>query len=160
MAKERNCIFCGKSYQYCPNCGEYNSLPKWMYNFDSEKCHDLYEVIGGYNIGKKTKEDIQQVLIKHNITDYSQFSQKLQNKLNTLFSSAPVVKEETVVTETPVIEENVIVETQTTNQEVDVETPVVEETQAEESEPVQTEYKPRRTRRYHKKYTEEANTEE
>ena len=82
MSKERNCIFCGKSYQYCPNCGEYNSLPKWMYNFDSEKCHDLYEVIGGYNIGKKTKEDIQQVLIKHNITDYSQFSQKLQNKLN------------------------------------------------------------------------------
>ena len=155
MAKERNCIFCGKSYQYCPNCGEYNSLPKWMFNFDTEKCHDLYEVMGAYNIGKKTKEDIRQVLIEHNITDYSQFSQKLQNKLNSLFSSTSKVEElkkvekEITNEDVPVIDENIST----------AESTIVEENQEELVQP-RADYKSRRTRRYNKKNTEEANTEE
>ena len=86
MAKERVCLFCGRSYQYCPNCREYDSYPKWMGEFDTEKCHDLYTVMSGYNLGLKTKEDVKTVLDKHNITDYSIFSSKLQEKLNNMFS--------------------------------------------------------------------------
>lgn len=85
MAKERQCIFCGHTYQYCPTCAEDSRYPKWMFNFDTEKCHDLYEVVGGYNIGVKTKEDIKAILDKHNITDYSEFSEGLKKKLEGLF---------------------------------------------------------------------------
>ena len=93
MAKERNCIFCGKSYVYCPNCGNYKSYPEWMFNFDTERCHDLYEVIGGYNMGVNTIEDVKAVLDKYEITDYSEFSKGLQSKLNEL---APQKKDEPV----------------------------------------------------------------
>lgn len=98
MAKERECIFCGKTYLYCPTCSEYQSYPKWMFNFDSEKCYDLYQVVGGYNMGIKTKEDIKAILEKHNITDYSQFSSGLQKILNDLFpkNSRKKISEEVV----------------------------------------------------------------
>ena len=97
MAKERQCIFCGRSYQYCPTCAEDSRYPKWMFNFDTEKCHDLYEAVGGYNIGVKTKEDIKAVLDKYNITDYSEFADGLRKKLENLF---PVKKQKETVADT------------------------------------------------------------
>lgn len=82
MAKERHCIFCGSTYEYCPHCGHYNNEPEWKFNFDSEKCHDLYEVIAGFNMGIKTIEDVKETLNKYNVTDYSIFSKKLQDALD------------------------------------------------------------------------------
>lgn len=86
MAKERQCIFCGNTYEYCPHCGQYSKEPGWKFNFDSEKCHDLYEVIAGYNIGIKTIEDVKKVFNKYEVTDYSIFSKKLQDALNGVIS--------------------------------------------------------------------------
>lgn len=82
MSKQRTCIFCGKEYQYCPNCKDYSSYPTWMFNFDTEKCRDLYNVMGGYNIGIRTIEDVKATLDKHGVTDYSIFPKALQEKLS------------------------------------------------------------------------------
>lgn len=93
MSKERKCLFCGKGYLYCPNCKDYSSYPTWMFNFDTEKCRDLYKVIGGYNIGVRTIEDIKATLDKHSITDYSIFTKNLQEKLfNDSFEKKEEVK--------------------------------------------------------------------
>ena len=81
MAKERTCIFCGQKYEYCPHCNN-NSEPAWKFNFDSEKCYSLYDVVAGYNMGVKTIDEVKEVLNKYEITDYSIFSQKLQDRLN------------------------------------------------------------------------------
>ena len=93
MSKERKCLFCGSTYQYCPNCSEYTKYPKWMSEFDTEKCHDLYGVMAKYGIGEKTIEDVKATLDKYNVTDYTIFSKKLQDKLNEL---APQKTEEKV----------------------------------------------------------------
>lgn len=98
MAKERKCIFCGKTYQYCPSCKEFQNYPRWMAEFDSKKCYDLYTAIGGLGIGIKTKDDVKVVLDEYNIVDYSEFSIGLQNKLNELFPKE-------VKTEEPIVEE-------------------------------------------------------
>ena len=105
MAKEKTCLFCGTSYNYCPTCREYSRYPLWMSSFDTERCHDMYEVMGGYVMGIKTKEDIQAVLDKHGITDYSVFSKKLQAKLETILCNV-YNKEDAkdTVEETPVVE--------------------------------------------------------
>ena len=81
MARQRKCIFCGKSYQYCPNCGDDKRYPEWMFNFDTEKCRDLYEVLAGYNMEIKTVSDVKTVLDKYEVTDYSGFYPKLQEEL-------------------------------------------------------------------------------
>ena len=136
MAKERKCIFCGQSYLYCPTCSEYQSYPKWMFNFDSEKCYDLYQVIGGYNMGIKTRDDVKAVLEKHNITDYSQFSSGLQKILNDLFPKNSRKK----------------------NNEIPEE---VVENKSQKNNIEETDYFSRKRGRYTKKdYTEEAITEE
>lgn len=83
MAKERFCIFCQKPYSYCPSCNN-KSEPSWKFNFDTERCHDLYDVIAGYNIGIKKIEDVKAVMDKYNVTDYSEYSEKLQNELKNL----------------------------------------------------------------------------
>ena len=133
MAKEKVCLFCGQSYQYCPNCREYDSYPKWMAEFDTERCHDLYTVISGYNLGLKTKDDVKMVLDKHNVTDYSIFSTKLQNKLRDMFPA-------------------------NNSKEIEVEAEGKIEEIQEDNKP---QFASSRSRRSKKKiYTEEANTEE
>ena len=137
MPKERKCIFCGKLYQYCPTCKEFQNYPGWMTEFDSEKCHDLYTAIGGLGIGIKTKDDVKVVLDKYNITDYSEFSIGLQRKLNELFPKKTIQKS---------------VEIESNNMNEDI-------SDMEQTEKI---YTPHRSRRNYKKndYENEANTEE
>ena len=107
-----------------------------MFNFDSEKCYDLYQVIGGYNMGIKTRDDVKAVLEKHNITDYSQFSSGLQKILNDLFPKNSRKK----------------------NNEIPEE---VVENKSQKNNIEETDYFSRKRGRYTKKdYTEEAITEE
>ena len=84
MAKLRKCLFCSTQFEYCGHCKEHSNEPTWKANFDTEKCHDLYEVMAGYGMGIKTIEDVKAVLDKYNVTDYTIFSKKLQDKLNEL----------------------------------------------------------------------------
>lgn len=93
MAKLRSCIFCGKTYEYCNHCKQNSNSPAWMFNFDSEKCHDLYDVIAGYNIGIKKIEDVKAVMDKYNVTDYSEYSEKLQNELKSLNTNSEKAEE-------------------------------------------------------------------
>lgn len=91
MSAKKNCLFCGKEYVYCNHCREYANAPEWKANFDSEQCHDIYNVMAGYGIGNKTIEDVKAVLDKYNVTDYSIFSKATQDKLKAL---VPEKKEE------------------------------------------------------------------
>lgn len=84
MAKIRHCIFCGAEYEYCPHCSDSSKNPSWKFNFDTERCHDIYDVMAGYSMGIKTIEDIKTILDKYEVTDYSIFSSNLQAKLNEL----------------------------------------------------------------------------
>lgn len=94
MAKLRRCIFCGNEYEYCNHCKDSAKYPEWKFNFDTEKCHDLYDVIAGYNMGIKTIEDVKSVLDKYEVTDYTIFSKKLQDKLNELVPQKEGKKDE------------------------------------------------------------------
>lgn len=84
MGKTRQCIFCGQTYEYCNHCKDSNKYPEWRFNFDSEKCHDLYDVVAGYGMGVKTIKDVKDVLDKYDVSDYSIFSKGLQTKLEEL----------------------------------------------------------------------------
>ena len=94
MAKLRRCIFCSTEYEYCPHCSDSSKYPEWKFNFDTEKCHDLYDVIAGYNMNVKTIEDVKSILDKYEVTDYTIFSKKLQDKLNELVPQKEEKKDE------------------------------------------------------------------
>lgn len=57
MKFERKCSICGKSYSYCPNCSDFDYLPRWMELFCSENCHELYLLINRFYTKHSTRED-------------------------------------------------------------------------------------------------------
>lgn len=121
MGKQRTCISCGKKYDYCPNCGNFSKYPKWMTEFCSEECKEVFNIISGYNIGVKSDDDVKKVISKYNVNDYSKFSGSIQNTLNSISKSSVIKEEIPVVKEAPVIEEKVVVEEEAVVEEAPVE---------------------------------------
>lgn len=98
MAKQRKCIFCGKTYEYCPHCNDYNKYPGWMDKFDSEECRDIYNAMCGYSIRTFTSEQVKEVLDKYNIKDYSKFSEVIRKRLNEILPTNKTTVNEDVET--------------------------------------------------------------
>lgn len=107
MSKTRTCIACQNSYQYCPHCGDYARYPKWMNEFDTEACKELFNVISGYNMGIFEKNDVKKVVDKYEIKDFSVYKESIANKLNELFSEPVVEVANEISEEKTVVEETV-----------------------------------------------------
>ena len=93
MNKNRICLCCGTAYRYCPTCGQDARKPKWMLNFDEEACKELFNVISGFNMGIKSKDQVEAVLDQYQITDFSKYSEGIQKVLNDLFPKKKVKEE-------------------------------------------------------------------
>ena len=89
---QRKCKCCGKSYDYCPNCGKSSSTP-WMFSFDTEACKELFNAVSAYNM-KLIKEDgIKNIVEKYSITDFSIYKDDIKNLLNNLLKTSKPEKE-------------------------------------------------------------------
>lgn len=82
MSEKRKCLCCGKEYDYCPNCGK-ASTP-WKFNFDTEACKELFNIISAYNMKIANDDAIQKILDKYSITDFSIYKENIKNILNSL----------------------------------------------------------------------------
>ena len=99
------CLCCGKSYNYCPNCGKNSSTP-WMADYDTEACRELFNAISGYNMELFKEDVVKNVLNKYSITDYSNYIDNVKEVLNKInskssisFKEAEEIKSENVVEE-------------------------------------------------------------
>ena len=72
MRHDRECVICGRHYDYCPNCAQYDEKPRWMFMFDNENCKKIYDVVNDYKIGKI---DAQAARSRFNNLDMSQRGQ-------------------------------------------------------------------------------------
>ena len=80
MGKKNNrkCIICGRSYHFCPTCGEDAGKPTWYFIFDGLNCHDIYEVCTQYRDGKidmKTAYETISLLDTSNLDDFAEVTQ-------------------------------------------------------------------------------------
>lgn len=80
MAKERTCIACGKTYTYCPNCGN-SSSPMWMAEFDTEECKDIFNAVSAYNMELIDANEVKKVLKKYDVTDFGKYKKSIADKL-------------------------------------------------------------------------------
>lgn len=53
----RKCICCGKEYNFCLHCAEYDHLPRWMNLWHNENCKELFNITNDYNAQILTKEE-------------------------------------------------------------------------------------------------------
>ena len=94
---ERKCKCCGKSYDYCPNCGKSSSTP-WMFNFDTESCKELFNAVSAYNMNLIKEDGIKKIVSKYNITDFSIYKEDIKNLL-TSFSKVKEPEKGVVIEE-------------------------------------------------------------
>lgn len=93
MATKRICHTCGKQYEYCPACGKYRSLPKWMINWCGQECKDVFDVLTNYHMGDANKEDVQTVLDIYG-SNPGKYSDKIKGQLDEILSKKKAKKPE------------------------------------------------------------------
>ena len=83
MGKQNNriCIICGKSYSYCPNCGEDVNKPSWYFIFDSQNCHDIYEVCTQYRDKKIDVKKAYELISKLDLSNIEDFVEVTKNQI-------------------------------------------------------------------------------
>ena len=54
MITKRKCLVCGKVYEYCKGCNP--ETPSWKAIFDSQNCHDIFEVMSSSMSDGEKKE--------------------------------------------------------------------------------------------------------
>ena len=47
----RQCIVCGKTYTYCPECGNGDINQSWKYLYDTDKCRQVFGILSRYAFG-------------------------------------------------------------------------------------------------------------
>ena len=80
MSEKRKCLCCGKEYDYCPNCGK-ASTP-WKFNYDTEACKELFNIISAYNMNLVKENRVIDILNKYSITDFSIYRDNIKDVLN------------------------------------------------------------------------------
>lgn len=81
MSYERKCILCGITYRYCPHCGEFDSLPKWMTMFDKDACKEIFNAVSEYNFGKYTASEAKRILDKYPLEDHMRYTKITQKSI-------------------------------------------------------------------------------
>lgn len=51
MATKKNCIVCGKEYEFCIHCAKNGKKETWRSSFCSENCRDIFRTCSDY-VGK------------------------------------------------------------------------------------------------------------
>ena len=54
MVTKRKCLICRKVYEYCKGCNP--ETPSWASIFDSQNCHDIFEVLSSSMSNAEKKE--------------------------------------------------------------------------------------------------------
>lgn len=75
----RTCVFCGKTYSFCPSCPKDANKPKYLFCFCTEKCKIGFQTLSDYGHKLISKEDAKAILTPYvfDFGDYSKSSQQL-----------------------------------------------------------------------------------
>ena len=95
MAKGmRTCIICGTNYTYCPKCGKGDKNETWRYNYDSELCNKIFDILSTFAHGHIKKEEAKGQLEDLGIPKGMKFNSTIKKQLDAIMVSEPKVKED------------------------------------------------------------------
>jgi hypothetical protein len=84
--KKRRCIICGKEYSYCPKCRKDKDKPVWMFTFDSQNCHDIYQVLIDEQYGHITEAEAKAALQKLDLSSKKDFDENTRILIDKILS--------------------------------------------------------------------------
>lgn len=102
MAHERTCVVCGKKYQYCKRCKQFEHLPTWMFAYCSEPCKETYMILNKYDFGHIDASEAQEEINTYNVKVANKEMQKSIKKIKKEISDSKKKAEKTASeTDTP-----------------------------------------------------------
>lgn len=72
--KGRECICCGKIYQYCGHCIKDKHKPTYMALYCSDNCHSIFTAANDFNFELITKEEAQKKLNACDLSSLDNFN--------------------------------------------------------------------------------------
>lgn len=104
----RNCVLCGREYNYCPNCAKDRSKPTWHKLFDNENCKDIFNILNDYTFELSTKEEAKELLSKCDIA--IELNDHYRNEINAIMAEPKKTKQVKKVEEVEEVKEEPKVE--------------------------------------------------
>ena len=93
MAHLRNCILCGKEYDYCPRCDE--TQPTYLLKYCGANCKEISLVLNKYTFKHLTKDEAADELAKLDLSRRDNFTEKFKTQIDEIMKAEkPVIKEE------------------------------------------------------------------
>ena len=83
----RECIICKTQYHYCPTCGEDSGKPSWYHIFDSENCHDVYEICTQYRDKEINIETAYSLISKLDLSKINDFNETTKLQIEEILKS-------------------------------------------------------------------------
>ena len=97
----RECIICKTPYHYCSTCGEDSGKPSWYHIFDSQNCHDIYEVCTQYRDKVVDTETAYNLISSLDLSKIDAFAESTRLQIEEIKNS----HEETAIPAAKIVEE-------------------------------------------------------
>ena len=94
MTKERICLVCGRSYQYCGHCQGNKKIETWRNNYCSEDCRKIFNTCSNFEGRAISGEDAYKILIETNV-NLENVSSSVKNSVDKIMKYKPEKKSET-----------------------------------------------------------------
>lgn len=92
----KNCIVCGKEYEYCGNCSSHLSSPPWMAIYHDENCKNIMNIATEYMAGNLPKSEAKVLLDGCDLKDRKNFKESVAKAINEICATKKPVKDESV----------------------------------------------------------------
>lgn len=86
MKSTRQCIVCGKEYEFCGGCKKKNK-PSWMNLYHDENCRDVWHAITTF-YDKDGAQTAAEKLSNLDLSNMDNFRDDVKNKIEMIFSEA------------------------------------------------------------------------
>ena len=94
--KARNCIVCGKEYEYCNRCSSHATMPTWMALYHDDNCRSIMNIATEYMAGNLTKVEAKSKLDDCDLTNKKNFSESVLKAINEIYATKKAAKVEAV----------------------------------------------------------------
>lgn len=109
--RDRKCLLCGETYQYCPTCTQDRIKPAWMAEFHSENCKNIFDIATRFNMQLLTKAEAKEAMEQCDLSNKDNFKDYVQHDLENIFAVDVDKPKRGKRSELPILDEAMVFDT-------------------------------------------------
>ena len=90
--KARECVVCGKEYEYCNRCSSHANMPAWMALYHDDNCRSIMNICTEYMAGNLSKADAKAQLDGCDLTNKKNFKESVLKAVNEIYATKKAAK--------------------------------------------------------------------